>query len=573
MGQCTNGTDSENGGEHRKSYTEIVQQSTPSVTVISVGEPGMIGAAESTPEAIFMHNNTRRRGLFYQRKNVQEMKQNANKKEKEPKAKGKSNKMRGTKRKREDSIDSVEEKGDDQDRRVRTTKLEIGGTVDISHDIDARIASLEEATHGDHDDGQSTHSVSQCYDHGVGGVDDSDRNHGKESGIEKAKCEATKHRDIKAREQADNHVDHQEDHQVDHQVDHHVESVEAQIEKMELEVRDSGEEEEEEEESRDEVQDKEITVNQEVVEDSKSTDGSGLLDGSTLSGPTGPGDDCEQSPALSSEAREFTPDHSEHYNYPNDHAHGQGMHPNDPRNQGMSHEMSPPPEFQSESHYGHHHHHHPHGQYAVSQGPHGPMGGYHHGSMEHPPHGHGQYDHMHHGPNGHNGYPYYEHQRMMEVQLHPPTDQNVNRWTQHQAQQQHNHNGNEIVEMGGPSPRHQHFGGPNHETTPPYPGPANAAMSPHSEISPPNTPYNLSGEFFVSIDVECAATGHGHFDSAPCRIAMVDFFGNVLYDQVCSVPNLKDPLSEFTGLSKWQIRNAPPLEKVKCTKYIKRRAI
>eukprot|EP01083_Nonionella_stella_P204793 746286_1 len=30
------------------------------------------------------------------------------------------------------------------------------------------------------------------------------------------------------------------------------------------------------------------------------------------------------------------------------------------------------------------------------------------------------------------------------------------------------------------------------------------------------------GEYFVSIDVECGATGYGHFDSAPVRISMVD---------------------------------------------------
>lgn len=73
---------------------------------------------------------------------------------------------------------------------------------------------------------------------------------------------------------------------------------------------------------------------------------------------------------------------------------------------------------------------------------------------------------------------------------------------------------------------------------------------------------NMDGEFFVSIDVECAATGHGHFDSAPCRIAMVDFFGSVLFDEVCNVPDLMDPLSEFTGLNAWQIQEAPPLNQV-----------
>jgi len=73
---------------------------------------------------------------------------------------------------------------------------------------------------------------------------------------------------------------------------------------------------------------------------------------------------------------------------------------------------------------------------------------------------------------------------------------------------------------------------------------------------------SMDGEFFVSIDVESAATGHGHFDLAPCRIAMVDFFGNVLFDQIANVPDLMDPLTEFTGLRADQIVEAEPLEKV-----------
>merc|ERR1740123_1489587 len=87
------------------------------------------------------------------------------------------------------------------------------------------------------------------------------------------------------------------------------------------------------------------------------------------------------------------------------------------------------------------------------------------------------------------------------------------------------------------------------------------------EMTPP---FSLSGSneqsqdgcCFVSIDVECAATGHGHFDSAPCRIAMVDFYGAVLFDQICNVPDLQDPLTEFTGLDAWQIHDAQPLEQV-----------
>eukprot|EP01083_Nonionella_stella_P254019 873485_1 len=69
--------------------------------------------------------------------------------------------------------------------------------------------------------------------------------------------------------------------------------------------------------------------------------------------------------------------------------------------------------------------------------------------------------------------------------------------------------------------------------------------------------YYLDGEYFVCIDVECAAIGYGHFDSYPCRIGMVDFYGNILFDSgPIFVPNLVDPLTEFTGLSSYDIVNA-----------------
>merc|ERR1719356_355260 len=106
--------------------------------------------------------------------------------------------------------------------------------------------------------------------------------------------------------------------------------------------------------------------------------------------------------------------------------------------------------------------HHQHGPLSLPQGPMGPYN-----SMNH---GHVQFQHVH--PNGnhhnHGAYPTFYDQgppRMMDVALQPPIDQNVNRWDAllHQ-QQQHS-----IVEMGGPSPRHQHFGRPNN-ASPPYPG-------------------------------------------------------------------------------------------------------
>jgi len=60
--------------------------------------------------------------------------------------------------------------------------------------------------------------------------------------------------------------------------------------------------------------------------------------------------------------------------------------------------------------------------------------------------------------------------------------------------------------------------------------------------------------------VESACVGHGHFDKKPCRIAMVDYDGNTLFDVVVRVPNIKDALTEFTGLSKEQINRGWPLE-------------
>ena len=67
------------------------------------------------------------------------------------------------------------------------------------------------------------------------------------------------------------------------------------------------------------------------------------------------------------------------------------------------------------------------------------------------------------------------------------------------------------------------------------------------------TNQQLDGECFVCIDVECAATGYGHFDSSPCRIALVNFFGEIIFDEICDVPNIIDPLTEFTGLTLWDI--------------------
>lgn len=49
-------------------------------------------------------------------------------------------------------------------------------------------------------------------------------------------------------------------------------------------------------------------------------------------------------------------------------------------------------------------------------------------------------------------------------------------------------------------------------------------------------------ECFLSIDVECATVGRGHNDRRPCRIAMVDYNGKKLFDEIAKVPGLADPL-------------------------------
>jgi hypothetical protein len=64
---------------------------------------------------------------------------------------------------------------------------------------------------------------------------------------------------------------------------------------------------------------------------------------------------------------------------------------------------------------------------------------------------------------------------------------------------------------------------------------------------------------FISIDVECAATGRGHCDRAPCRIAAVDAHERVLLDVVVHVPNLYNPLFVLTGLTDVQISMGMPL--------------
>jgi RNA exonuclease 4 len=69
-----------------------------------------------------------------------------------------------------------------------------------------------------------------------------------------------------------------------------------------------------------------------------------------------------------------------------------------------------------------------------------------------------------------------------------------------------------------------------------------------------------TGNRYISIDVECAATGKGHNDRAPCRIGAVDGNGRQLLDVTVHVPNLYDPLTVFTGLTRKQIDQGTALK-------------
>lgn len=65
----------------------------------------------------------------------------------------------------------------------------------------------------------------------------------------------------------------------------------------------------------------------------------------------------------------------------------------------------------------------------------------------------------------------------------------------------------------------------------------------------------------ISVDVECVATGLGHNDRAPCRIAAVDDKEAVLLDVIVRVPgDIVSTLEPITGLNETQVRNGVDLE-------------
>lgn len=64
----------------------------------------------------------------------------------------------------------------------------------------------------------------------------------------------------------------------------------------------------------------------------------------------------------------------------------------------------------------------------------------------------------------------------------------------------------------------------------------------------------------MSVDVECAATGPGHNDRVPCRVACVEWIPDeaefvLRMDEVIAVHDVKDPLTYITGLTHADIAN------------------
>jgi len=58
----------------------------------------------------------------------------------------------------------------------------------------------------------------------------------------------------------------------------------------------------------------------------------------------------------------------------------------------------------------------------------------------------------------------------------------------------------------------------------------------------------------LALDVECAATGPGHNDRAPCRIAVVNDELETIFDVVVKVePECFSPMTAITGLTRDEI--------------------
>lgn len=60
---------------------------------------------------------------------------------------------------------------------------------------------------------------------------------------------------------------------------------------------------------------------------------------------------------------------------------------------------------------------------------------------------------------------------------------------------------------------------------------------------------------YLAVDVECAATGKGHNDRAPCSIAAVDKRGRTVFFRTVKVDEevLFSPMTKITGLTREEI--------------------
>ncbi len=67
---------------------------------------------------------------------------------------------------------------------------------------------------------------------------------------------------------------------------------------------------------------------------------------------------------------------------------------------------------------------------------------------------------------------------------------------------------------------------------------------------------------YVSIDVECVATGSGHNDHAPCSVSAVDYDGNTIYQGMIYVDNIFSPLTVITGLTVEDVKKGRPFDVV-----------
>eukprot|EP00798_Chlamydomonas_sp_ICE-L_P016433 gene16433-biopygen25385 len=70
---------------------------------------------------------------------------------------------------------------------------------------------------------------------------------------------------------------------------------------------------------------------------------------------------------------------------------------------------------------------------------------------------------------------------------------------------------------------------------------------------------------YISIDVEACANGRGHNDRTPCWVAAVDVNGQVLLNEVICVPNIYNPLTALTGLSREQILAGKHFDEVRAS--------